>query len=328
MTLTIDAGLHPLVDGDPPEWASAWGEDRFGVYAAFTVEGVTQRMRWIAPGVFSMGSPKDEPGRYDDEGPVHTVTIAYGFWLFDTPCTQALWEAVTGDNPSRFKSPTRPVESVSFAAIGAFIEALNRRVDGLNLTLPSEAEWEYACRAGTDAATYAGPMTIRGEANAPVLDPIAWYRGNSGVDFDLDNGADSSGWPQKQHPHTRAGTRPVALKRANPWGLYDTLGNVWEWCADTWHDSYNSAPADGSAWIDADPGGEARRVLRGGSWGNDARFFRAAYRSFAHPVPRDDYTGFRCARVPSDSERERRAGRSKPGERSEQAATMRPERRR
>jgi formylglycine-generating enzyme required for sulfatase activity len=230
-------------------------------------------------------------------------------------------------NPSRFASPTRPVERVSHDDLWVFIETLNGMVPGLDLTLPSEAEWEYACRAGTETATYAGAMEILGANNAPALDPIAWYGGNSGKDFDLPEGHNSSGWPDKQYDHERAGTRPVAMKAPNAWGLYDMLGNVWEWCADTWHDNYVKAPNDGSAWIGGDPGGEAGRVMRGGSWLDVARFLRAAYRSLDHRGQRGGDFGFRCARVQSDSERERRAVRSKPGERSELAATTRPKRR-
>jgi formylglycine-generating enzyme required for sulfatase activity len=133
-----------------PAWASAMGRDRFGLYADLSIAAkrtgdVVQRVRWIPPGRFRMGSPAGEEGRYDDEEPRHEVTIREGYWLFDTPCTQALWEAVMGGNPSEFKSPTRPVESVSF---------------------------------------------VVGEYNAPVLDAIAWYGGNSGVGFELDNGYD------------------------------------------------------------------------------------------------------------------------------------------
>jgi formylglycine-generating enzyme required for sulfatase activity len=290
---------RPAEPNPRPPWASDWGEDGFGRFARIAVGGASQTMRWIPPGTYLMGSPDDEPGRYSREGPRHRVTISAGFWLFDTPCTQALWSAVMGGNPSRFKSPDRPVENVSWHDAKGFIERINGRVSGLNLTLPTEAQWEYACRAGTDTATYAGPMPILGERNAPALDPIAWYGGNSGVDFDLDNGFDSSGWPEKQYPHTRAGTRPVARNHVNAWGLYDMLGNVWEWCADTWHGDYTGAPTDGSAWIDAAPGGngEAWRVVRGGSWGDFARIVRAAYRGHIDPTVRDNSLGFRCARV-------------------------------
>jgi len=330
MARIIDASLHPLMYGEPPEWASGWGQDRFGVYVAFTIRAaVTQRLRWIPPGRFLMGSPGTEEGRFEWEGPRHEVTLAEGFWLFDTPCTQALWQAVMGENPSEFKSPTRPVEQVSFEDVQRFLDTLNGLVPGLGLILPSEAQWEYACRAGTETATYAGDMRIVGERNAPVLDAIAWYGGNSGVGFDLENGFDSSGWPEKQYDHIRAGTRLVAQKAANPWGLYDMLGNVYEWCDDHWHDSYEGAPTDGTAWTDS-AGGAALRVVRGGSWCPGARDVRAAFRFHFAPASRNDYLGFRCARVQSDSvvsETERRAGRSKRRERSDQAATASPKRR-
>ena len=199
-----------------PRWASAIGRDKYGLWAEFTIEGnaakpptkraakkksappkvplgpVRQRLRWIPPGRFLMGSPPDEEGRYSDEGPQHEVTIAEGFWMFDTPCTQALWEALMGENPSEFKSPDRPVENVSWEDCRKFVEKINEKFDlekvDLSLSLPSEAQWEYACRAGTTTATYAGPLKIEGENNAPILDAIAWYGGNSGIDFELSNG--------------------------------------------------------------------------------------------------------------------------------------------
>jgi len=329
MARIIDASLHPLMYGEPPEWASGWGQDRFGVYVAFTIGAATQRLRWIPPGRFMMGSPLSEEGRFDDEGPQHEVTLAVGFWLFDTPCTQTLWQAVTGKNPSEYKSPTRPVEQVSFEDVQGFLDKLNERAPGLDLGLPSESQWEYACRAGTETATYAGDLRILEDYNGPALDPIAWYGGNSGEKFDLEGGYESSRWPGKQYDHARAGTRPVALKSANPWGLYDMLGNVWEWCGDVWRDSYAVAQSDGSVWTSADQG-KAYRVIRGGSWGNLARDVRAACRRGRGPENRDINLGFRCARVQSDSVvsgTERRAGRSKPSERSETAATTSPERR-
>ena len=172
---------------------------------------------------------------------------------------------------------------------------MNERVLGLDLSLPSEAQWEYACRAGTAAATYAGDLEILGERNAPVLDGIAWYGGNSGVGFNLDNGEDSSGWPEKQYPDSPSGTHPVGLKKANAFGLYDMLGNVWEWCADHWHETYEGAPVDGSAWLS--DGATADRVLRGGSWLAHARHVRAACRLLIHPEYRLDGVGFRCVRV-------------------------------
>lgn len=290
----IDASCHPLVDGLAPPWCSFWGEDRFGVYAGFEVGKGRQKMRWIPPGRFRMGSPTEEPGRAEWEGPVHDVTIAAGFWLGDTQVTQALWEAAMGDNPSHFVDPQRPIERVSFRDVQRFLAKANETHWGKGLVLLSEAQWEYACRAGTKTATYAGAINILGVNNAPALNEIAWYGGNSGFNFDLEDGVDSSGWSEKQYPHERAGTRKVAQKAANPWGLYDMLGNVWEWTEDEWHDSYKGAPTNGSARVG---GRAAERVVRGGSWDGDARLVRAAYRSRLAPDYRDDGVGFRCARV-------------------------------
>jgi formylglycine-generating enzyme required for sulfatase activity len=257
---------------------------------------VTPRMRWIPPGLFLMGSPEDEPGRYDDESPRHPVIITQGYWLFDTPCTQALWEAVMEKNPSRFVSPRRPVEQVSWDDVQGFLGLLNERIPGLNLALPSEAQWEYACRAGTDTALYSGPIHILGERNAPALDPIAWYGGNSGVDFDLADGEAVPDWPEMQYPSDQAGTRNVGEKLPNPWGLYDMLGNVWEWVQDTWHADYKGAPEDGSAWVFEDKG-RAGRVIRGGSRRTRARGCRCATRDGRRPDDGDRILGFRCARV-------------------------------
>jgi len=286
--------------GAPPPWASAWDWDEYGAWVEFAVQGkddrrVTQRMRWIEPGSFRMGSPADEPGRWDDEGPQHQVTLAEGYWLFDTPCTQALWEAVMGGNPSRFKSPERPVEQVSWDEAQGFIARLNELLPGLGLGLPSEAQWEYACRAGTRTALYSGPIAILGDAKAPALDPIAWYGGNSGQGFELQNGMDRSWLKDMQYPQGKAGTHPVARKDPNPWGLYDMLGNVWEWVQDPWHGNYPGAPADGSAWDSSAPG--AARVVRGGSWYDGARYCRCAYRYRYAPDYRLSSLGFRCARV-------------------------------
>jgi formylglycine-generating enzyme required for sulfatase activity len=248
----------------PPTWASEWGEDqRHGPWCAFEVGDVVQRLRWIPPGVFWMGSPEDEEGRFSVEGPRHLVSIDSGFWMFDTPCTQALWEAVMGENPSRFKVADRPreragrpVESVSWEQCQEFLTALNSRLDGLQLSLPSEAQWEYACRAGTETARY-----------SENLDDIAWYGDNSGDE-----------------------THSVAGKEANSWGLYDMLGNVFEWCADVWVDDY-SPKTRGAAAESA----SAHRVIRGGSWLVSALLVRAACRYPIEPSYRDYDVGFRCA---------------------------------
>ena len=200
-----------------------------------------------------------------------------------------------GSNPSRFQSSTRPVERVSWHDAQDFLTRVNAQIPGLDLSLPSEAQWEYACRAGTETAIYTGALDILGQNNAPALDLIAWYGGNSGVDFELDNGYDMSDWPEKQYPHTREGTHPVKLKQANPWGLHDMLGSVLEWCQDHKHSNYQNAPTDGSAWEDITLG--ANRVLRGGSWGNVVGNVRAAFRYQGGPDGHGPDIGFRCARA-------------------------------
>jgi formylglycine-generating enzyme required for sulfatase activity len=198
-----------------------------------------------------MGSPLSEEGRFPDEGPQRWVLIESGFWMFDTPCTQALWQTVMGENPSKFKGPDRPVESVSWEQCREFVAALNSRLDGLKLSLPSEAQWEYACRAGTETSRY-----------SENLDAIAWYDKNAAK-----------------------GSHPVAGKEANHWGLYDMLGNVWEWCADVWV-SDNTERTRPTA---------ADRVFRGGSWYSNELYVRAAYRYHYVPSDRYSYLGFRCA---------------------------------
>ncbi len=290
-----DALLAALVSGQAPAWASAWGEDGQGVFCDFTLDGVTQRLRWVPAGRFAMGSPTDEPGRWDAEGPVHLVTIATGFWLFDTPCTQALWQAVMGENPSHFQSPERPVEQVSWKEVQGFLARIAERIPDLRLSLPTEAQWERACRAGTDTALYTGPIEILGDANAPALDPIAWYGGNSAQGFELENGYAPDWLSDFQYPKGKAGTHPVKGKAPNAWGLHDMLGNVWEWVQDAWHDDYQGAPADGSAREGDSPG--AFRVFRGGAWHGKARSCRCASRSRYSPDYRLDFLGFRCARV-------------------------------
>ena len=302
-TPVIDTAWHPLASGNPPAWASEWGQDRRGVFVAFTMEKVTQRLRWIPPGRFMMGSPEKETRglakeSYEEEWfkrehPRHTVYITKGFWLAGTPCTQALWEAVMHSNPSRFKSPRRPVEQVSWNDVQTFLQRINAEIPGLDLVLPTEAQWEHACRAGTDTALYSGPIEILGERNAPALDPIAWYGGNSGVGYELDEFSDSSSWPQMQYLNPKSGTREVGKKHYNSWGLHDMLGNVWEWCADGLRVYTEDTQIDPVGPVDAG----ADRVLRGGSWRDFAWYCRSASRFGSPSVNRDYYAGFRCARV-------------------------------
>ncbi|MFV8753993.1 formylglycine-generating enzyme family protein [Nannocystaceae bacterium ST9] len=256
--MTPDDERWRLGLGIPPEWACAWGLDEFGVFACVRVGEVEQRMRWIGPGRFMMGSPETEEGRWKDEGPRHRVELTRGYWLADTPCTQAMWQAVVGSNPSRFTgSGKRPVEHVSWDDVHEFLSALDARVKGFAARLPSEAEWEYACRAESEAARYG------------KLEEIAWYSENSG---------------RKTHE--------VGLLKPNRWGLYDMLGNVDEWCADGWRRDYEARALVVDPFKEHGP----KRVFRGGGWRVVARFVRAAYRNARDPDVRYDDLGFRLAR--------------------------------
>ena len=155
-----------LLEPNPPEfpapWAVAWGEDLYGLWQAFEIEGVRQVMRWIVPGRFLMGSPHDEEGRFNSELQ-HELTLSNGFWLAETACSQALWRAVTGGNPSRFTGHEDfPVENVSWNDCRDFINLANEHLETeLALRLPTEAEWEYACRAGTTTAfNFSGELDL------------------------------------------------------------------------------------------------------------------------------------------------------------------------
>ena len=280
-----------------PRWATRTGRDQFGLWAEFSVprkdaDGVNQRLRWIPPGRFLMGSAESEKGRYDDEGPQHEATVAEGFWLFDTPCTQALWEAVMGNNPSKFKGDSRPVEQVNWQQASEFVAKLSE-VSGLPLRLPSETQWEYACRAGSEAATYAGDFDPGDPATQQELQQIAWYDANAGEE-----------------------THDVGERRPNPWGLYDMLGNVLEWCQDTWCARYDQARQEDNS--------SASRVIRGGSWDYSALNVRAAYRNGIHPGDRVNYLGFRCSSSGGEpgtgDEEPKRSGRSRRGAGGDSAA--------
>jgi formylglycine-generating enzyme required for sulfatase activity len=230
--------------------------------------GVNLEFAYIPPGEFWMGSPEGELGRYDDESPRHRVRLTRDFFMQTTPVTQSQWEAVTRENPSHFKKagPHAPVEKVSWEDVQKFIETLNSKTDAYRFRLPTEAEWEYACRAGTETAFYNGPIT-EPSGHDSNLDKVGWYTKNSG-----------------------GKTHSVGQKEPNAWGLYDMHGNVYEWCSD-WFDSkyYAKSPAD-------DPQGPesgAGQVVRGGAWSSDARFCRAAYRNVVTPEYRNSRHGFR-----------------------------------
>ena len=213
--------------------------DRLGMKSTIDVGGVSFCFYWIPQGCFWMGSPDDEEGRWSNEGPRHKVTLTKGFWLSETPCTQAFWKAVMGENPSHFKSPNHPVERVSWTDCQNFIKKLNSYLPGLEARLPTEAEWEYSCRAGTETSIYASN-----------IDRIAWHRGNSG-----------------------SGTHPVAQKDPNAWGLYDMLGNIEEWCSDYWQSPYGVGPMEDPHG----PLEGLLRVARGSSWKNMRAAYRLRY---------------------------------------------------
>lgn len=278
------------------DWAVEFGRDVYGVYGDFELESakdhsmVQQRLSWIPPGRFQMGSPPEEPGRYPDEN-LQDVTISEGFWMFDAPCSQRLGTAIMDDNPSHFLDTERPVESVDWAQAKEFAARLNQALGAHAFQLPTEAQWEYACRAGTSTAIYTDALEIIGDANAPALDPIAWYGGNSGHKYDLEQSEDITkyGWSSnKQFPFTHAGTRKIKQRAPNPWGLYDMLGNVWEWCEDWYAEKRESASVDPRG-----PESGSDRVIRGGGWIDDARNVRSACRDRYDPGFRNFSLGVR-----------------------------------
>ena len=216
---------------------------------------------WCPPGQFMMGSPLSELDRDSDEEQ-HEVVLTRGFFLSETECTQGQWEAVMGGNPSYFRGTERPVEHVSWEEAVEYCRKLTakHRAEGIlpsgwEWRLPTEAEWEYAVRAGTTGAFY-------GE-----LDAIGWWEGNSGDE-----------------------THRVSQKAANAWGLHDMIGNVWEWCAD-WSEDYPT----GSVMDPMGPSSGSFRVLRGGGWFNDAWNVRSASRARSDPGIRREVLGFRPA---------------------------------
>ncbi|MGN0852635.1 MAG: formylglycine-generating enzyme family protein, partial [Kiritimatiellia bacterium] len=263
-------------------------EPRAGETRTITLPGGAEmELVYCPPGKFMMGSPVSEAGRFDNEKQ-HEVKLTRGFWLGKYEVTQRQWKSVMGNNPSRFKGDDRPVENVSWNDCQDFIGRV-RSATGLDVRLPTEAEWEYACRAGTTSALPNGKdLRIVGKNNGPALDDIAWYGGNSCRDFELANGYDCSDWPEKQYSGSRAGTHPVGRKRPNRWGLYDMIGNVWEWCGDR----YGAYP-EGSVTEPTGPASGSDRVFRGGSWGRGARYCRSAGRLGCGPVSLDDDLGFR-----------------------------------
>ncbi|MEM1239733.1 MAG: formylglycine-generating enzyme family protein [Cyanobacteria bacterium P01_H01_bin.26] len=266
---------------------------------ALTAEQTALEMVLIPEGEFMMGSPQDEQGRdlygevqddykgVDVEGPQHLVRVP-SFFIGKYPVTQAQWRAVAAlpqieqelePNPSSFKGDNRPVEQVSWHDAMEFCARLQKHT-GKPYRLPSEAEWEYACRAGTTTPFHFGTS---------ITTDLANY---SGTDYEYGGRTFSGAYGNGPHGVYREETTDVgSFAIANAFGLYDMHGNVWEWCLDHWHKTYEEAPKDGRAWISS--GESELRVLRGGSWYGNPEFCRSAFRDDYTPGDRSDNSGFR-----------------------------------
>ena len=244
-------------------------------------EQINIEMMQIPAGEFEMGSPSEELERVESEGPVHSVKVG-SFFIGKYPITQALWRMVASfpkidleldPDPANFKGDDRPVERVSWHEAVEFCQRLSKKT-GRDYRLPSEAEWEYACRAGTKTPFHFGET---------ITTELANYDGNSVY------GKGTKGEDREQT--TSVGQFGIA----NNFGLCELHGNVWEWCADPWHSNYENAPTDGSVWEEG--GDDSYRIIRGGSWYFYPGNCRSASRSFNSSDYRNYYIGFRvvCA---------------------------------
>ena len=229
---------------------------------------------WIPTGTFTMGCSSGDNECFEDEKPVHEVTITKGFWMGQTLVTQSAYKRVVGVNPSRFKGEQLPVETVSWDDAQSYCRTVGMR-------LPTEAEWEYAARAGNTGARYGD------------LEAIAWYSGNSGRQR-LDGGEMFRSDPKNYEENLIAKgnqTHAIGQKQPNAWQLYDMLGNVWEWTAD-WFDKNYYVRSE--AHDPTGPSSGTHRALRGGAWDDDARNTRLSNRYSLAPDSRNFYAGFRC----------------------------------
>ena len=272
----VKAQLRQLAAPPKPEAARATATPAPQPFTVWSDPATGIPFVWLPGGCFQMGSPPDEPYRDLDESPTHEVCLQ-GFWMGKYEVTQAQWLQVMGRNPSYFVEQAAgqtalilPVEQVSWHDAQEFLQKLNATVEprgraALQFRLPSEAEWEYACRAGTST-----PYSFGDDPN--LLGEYAWHRDNSD-----------------------AQTHPVGERAPNAWGLHDMHGNVWEWCADSWHDTYLSAPSDGAARQAASRA--ERRVLRGGAWNNLPWFLRCADRLWDQADKRNFTRGLRVVRA-------------------------------
>ena len=291
-------------------WSESWGEQgymyieygcsKIGYRAAYIVYGSTPpsgetimlpgnvplELVRIPAGRFQMGSPDTERSRLSVEGPVHPVTIAYDFYLGKYEVTQAQWLAVMGSWPGTEPSSdfglgdNYPAYNISWNDARNFITALNTHITATRqgpatMRLPSETEWEYACRAGTQERFYFGDsLGVGDECEYDRTRSLnMWYCGNNSPD----------------------GSKPVGGKLPNAFGLYDMSGNLWEWCEDDWHGTYTGTPADGSPWVSSPR--TSYRAYRSGNWGLSAGYCRSAHRAYNTTATRYFSLGFRLASV-------------------------------
>jgi len=230
------------------------------------------RFSFCPPGIFHMGSPNEEPKRCEDEVPVR-VQFKTGFWIAQTPVTQSQFAAVVRENPSHFRGETLPVDSVSWGDAQNFVNMVSDSAEipkGFHLELPTEAQWEYACRAGTQSVFGFGDSLTSVEAN---FDGNHHYPSNA-----------------KKGPYLGK-TTPVCKYRPNAWGIFDMHGNVWEWCKD-WYGDTRLGGVDPQG-----PSFGVNRVRRGGAWNGGAAFCRAAFRYYRSPEYRSNHFGFRVVLV-------------------------------
>ncbi len=238
------------------------------------IGGVKMELVMIQPGEFEMGSPNNEPGHDPSESPMHTVKIEQPFYIGKLEVTQAQWQAVVGSNQSEFKGdPTAPADSIARRDAVKFCQYATQRTNRV-FRLPTEAEWEYACRAGTSTAFSCGAALTTTQATFKAAEGDKPLR-----------------------------TTPAGSHAPNAWGLYDMHGNVYEWCADMYQPDYKDAPADGTAVLapktaPGDVEGDISYVYRGGSWRNGPEECRSAVRFASSETTRSDTMGFRVVVEP------------------------------
>jgi len=242
---------------EPPSYSSLCGEDQHGAWCDISIQNVVQRFRQVSAGEFLMGTAKNELGNTQLTETQHKVVLTKGFWIADTTVSQLLWHTVMGDNPSRFKGDNLPVDGVSWHDASRFLESLRDTFSDPLINLPTEAQWEYACRADTLTPFSFGECITSDHAN---IDGSLTYNGS-------------------QASQDRQTTIDAKLLPSNNWGIYGMHGNVWEWCYDWYVDDYSKLPS-------VDPVGTTAsfaRSLRGGSWFYSAQHCRSATRG--HDAP-------------------------------------------